>query len=657
MSNEKSMLPKGFGMPFVKVTGSQNKPIIDPLSGLPIGTFVTGFEYTYREEKDDECFITITTENPNLIDIPQFREQQYLGVQWGIVYPDKSYAPSAPRKVMVRDTNIRFSAQGIIITLKCTDGFSILKSQQLKKNADDNFLKWIEDELKGKVQFKSYIYDVKESKELAPGYVYTGYSSITGLTIPTTDHGWFYGMKEVGNDKLIKRRTFAQVGRTPYTALKDAAKYIPNGPYHVDGRDDTVSIHPTNFNQAPVASFTWHEETGEIISFNVTTRKKLKALDVAKKSQIDGETKSLDSGVTQTDGSLPDNSVDGITGETIPSNAPNTYDSRVDGITGAATRPSTDKYKDEEATKKLLEKDPNYLRKYAPEYLEKVVNEYKAAGNDPMKLAAISLDNYTVKVKAKVKETVNPEDFGSKDYQSSSAGYDRTTGWQSLERDKTIQIVPKSDGSKYEYWDNPEVVREKEIELNLSAKDLLGYAGDADSSKILAFNQVNDALQKQVEATMVTIGQPTLMSSQMLSIQNVSQKYSGDWYIKEASHRIDASTGYLTTFELIKKTISNGTVVQSDVKVNTQSLAMKVQKIANDLTPAEIAKAEQVKAFQEKILKETEDMGEVTVITGTDEQGREYTEIQASQDAVSLNKATQTANINKNDQILKDKTK
>ena len=50
-------------------------------------------------------------------------------------------------------------------------------------------------------------------------------------------------------------------------------------------------------------------------------------------------------------------------------------------------------------------------------------------------------------------------------------------------------------------------------------------------------------------------------------------------------------------------------------------------------------------------------MGEVTVITGTDEQGREYTEVQANQDAVSLNKATQTANINKNDQILKDKTK
>lgn len=203
---------------------------------------------------------------------------------------------------------------------------------------------------------------------------------------------------------------------------------------------------------------------------------------------------------------MPDNSVDGITGETIPSNAPNTYDSRVDGITGAATRPSTDKYKDEEATKKLLEKDPNYLRKYAPEYLEKVVNEYKAAGNDPMKLAAISLDNYTVKVKAKVKETVNPEDFGSKDYQSSSAGYDRTTGWQSLERDKTIQIVPKSDGSKYEYWDNPEVVREKEIELNLSAKDLLGYAGDADSSKILAFNQVMMLYRNRLKLQWLQLG-------------------------------------------------------------------------------------------------------------------------------------------------------
>lgn len=71
--------------------------------------------------------------NPNLIDIPQFREQQYLGVQWGIVYPDKSYAPSAPRKVMVRDTNIRFSAQGIIITLNVQMDFQSLNPSNLKE--------------------------------------------------------------------------------------------------------------------------------------------------------------------------------------------------------------------------------------------------------------------------------------------------------------------------------------------------------------------------------------------------------------------------------------------------------------------------------------------------------------------------------------------
>lgn len=653
MSNESKMLPKGFGMPFVKVADSSNKVIIEPDSGLPIGNFVTSFEYTYREEKDDECDITIITNNPNLVDIPQFREQQYLGVQWGLVYSDGSYIPSPPRKVMIRDTRLRFSNQGIILTLKCTDGFSITKSQQLAKNKDNDFVGWIKNALTNNFPLRTFIYDVKDASKAdikEPTQYRVGYSPTVGLDALSRKVSEWLGLREVSADKLLSTRAFMQVGKTPPTALKDAVKYIPNGPYHVDGRDDGVTIHPTNFNQPPIASYTWHDETGEIISFQVSTRKKAKALDVAERSQIDGETKSLDTGLTQTDGSLPNLSVDAITGAAIPAS----YDSEVDGITGAAisSRSEFDQYKDTKTTQAMLESDQNILRQKAPEYLKKVVEEYKAAENDPAKLAEISLENYKVKVKTKVKETVNPEDYGSIEYSGSTAAYDRTTGWNKLKRDKTVQILKKPSGADYSYWENPEVLIEKEFELNLSAKDLLGYAGDAESAKILAFNSVTDALQKQLEGNLVVIGQPSLQSSKIITINNVSDKYSGDWYIKEVSHKIDASGGYTSTLDLIKKKASNGTVVQSDTQVNTQSLAMKVQKIANELTEAEIAKAELITSAQDRVLNSNEDYGRTLTITN--EAGGTFT-IQAEKDWVSLDKVTETENINKNDRILKQK--
>lgn len=653
MSNEKSLLPKGFGMPFVKVADAKGKVIVDPKSNLPIGTFVTNFEYNYREEKDDECDIVITTENENLVDIPQFREQQYLTLQWGWIYSDSSYIPSPVRRVMIRDVKLRFSVQGIVLTLKCTDGFSLVKSQQINKNKDDNFINWIKEAITGNYGFKCYIHDAKKV-EASRNYEFMGSPLMSGggynpLAGPDIVNGRLSGLKEVEADKFFKTRTFVQLGKTPYTVLKDGVKFIPNGPYHIDGRDDGVSIHPTNFNQPPIASFTWRDETGEMLSFTINTRKKAKYTDVVNKSKINGETKQIDTGVTQTDGGNPNLNVDGITGETRPA----TYESMIDGITGAAVGLPTDQYQDEASVRAYLEKDQNILKEEAPKYLEKVIEQYKEAENDPFKLSQIDITQYTVKVKAKVKETVNPEDFGSNEYQTSSPGYQRTTGWDSIKRDKTIQIVPKADGTKYTIWDNPEIVREKELEIKLSAKDLLGYAGDADSSKILAFNKVNDALQKQVEAQLVTVGQPGLESSKIITINNVSKKYSGDWYTKEVSHKIDSSGGYITTFELIKKTAANGTIIQSNTQSNTQALAKKIQKIANDLTDADIAKAQAIKSEQERILNQYEDAGNIYVIM--DEEGTSSVTVASETDWVSLNKTTQTPNINRNDRIIRDK--
>lgn len=653
MSDKVKMLPKGFGMPFVKVTDSKNQIILDPITKLPLGTFITQFDYVYREEDDDECNISLTVNNPDIADIPALREQQYLTVQWGYVLDDSNYIPSSARRVMVRDVDIRFSMQGVVITLRCTDGASLLKQKQLSKNKDDNFVDWIQQAL-GNYRFGTFIesedYEVETQVPTTMQSTfgtYTHYNTVKGCTTEVNDQGKSY-LKRVPPDKLIKVRTFTQLGKTVSTALKDQVKFIPNGPYHVDGRDDELRIHPTNFNQPSMASFSWGKENGEIISFDIRTRKKQKALDVTNSTSIDGETKSIGTNSIQSDGANPKLNVDAISG----ADKKVTYQSGKDGSTGGS-------YKSTEATKKALSQDSNLLKQEAGKYLDAIVTEYQdmVKNGTLQNIENISLPKYTVKVKATVKDTVDPRDYGSlgSDVQGNPILGSRAVGWDKLKRDNTVQIVPKSNGSKYEYWENPTVIQEKEFEIELSAKDLLGYAGDADSSKIKAFNEISDALQKSIEATLVIIGHPTLESSKIITINNISNKYSGDWYIKEVSHEVNPSTGYITTLDLIKKTASNGTYVSSQVKVNTSSLAKKIQKIAKDQSdPATIAMNEAISKSQDKIMKDFADASSVNVIYS--KEGKPVV-VDASYDTISLNKITETGNINRNDQSIKDKTK
>lgn len=639
MSDTKSMLPTGSGMPYVIVSDSNNKPIIDPNTKLPVSMNITSFEYEYNEEKDDKCEITFTCKKPEFADLPQFQVQQYLLVQWGFTYSNGESAPSPVRKVMVRDIKLRLSAASVLVIIQCTDGLSILKTKNLTKNKEDNFLSWIQQSFSNNYKFRCFFPESKEIKAKKP---------LPKWTILTTPKqgigGWTCnydypkpeeeGLKEVEPDKLVKRRTFMQIGKTPYTALKDATKTIPNGPYHLDGRDDTISIHPTNFNQAPIAQFTWAGGSGELLSLTIETKKKQKAIDTVQKTKIDGKTKSLNSQMVQTDGHTPNLSYDAVTQESIP-------------IT---------QYSNTETTKKSLEKNENILKKNAAKYLNDVVQQYEQSNGDPKKIAEISLETYKVPIKVKVRETVDPRNYGTpgSDVMGEKTG-SRAVGWDKLKRDKSVIIANKPDGSRYQYWDNPEVIMDKEIELELSGLDLLGYAGDVDTSSIMGFNKVADALQKSVQSNITVVGQPYLVSSKIITLQNISKVYSGDWYIKTISHKVDMNSGYLCTLDLIKKTSANGTLVKSNTTVNMPSLAKKIQNIAKAQSdPVAIAKAKEVKSAQEEILNDYKNMGDVYVFT--DESGMPVA-VKANEDWVSVNKATKTEQINQRDAELKKQTK
>lgn len=51
---------------------------------------------------------------------------------------------------------------------------------------------------------------------------------------------------------------------------------------------------------------------------------------------------------------------------------------------------------------------------------------------------------------------------------------------------------------------------------------------------------------------MRVVGNPSLQSSQVINILNVGSKWSGQWYIQNISHKMDAGQGYICEMELVK---------------------------------------------------------------------------------------------------------
>lgn len=63
--------------------------------------------------------------------------------------------------------------------------------------------------------------------------------------------------------------------------------------------------------------------------------------------------------------------------------------------------------------------------------------------------------------------------------------------------------------------------------------------------------RLNDARYRQIEVQLVVIGRPYLCAGTTLTLLNIGQRYSGNWYIQTCIHQIEAS-GYTSSLTLIK---------------------------------------------------------------------------------------------------------
>lgn len=96
-SDSNPTLHKGTGTPYLAIFDGGKSAIIDPLNNLPIGVFVTSFQYDYEEGKEDSGRIIIETNNTNLISLKSLQYMMPLFLQWGWIYSD-STSKSGPLK-------------------------------------------------------------------------------------------------------------------------------------------------------------------------------------------------------------------------------------------------------------------------------------------------------------------------------------------------------------------------------------------------------------------------------------------------------------------------------------------------------------------------------------------------------------------------------
>lgn len=102
--------------------------------------------------------------------------------------------------------------------------------------------------------------------------------------------------------------------------------------------------------------------------------------------------------------------------------------------------------------------------------------------------------------------------------------------------------------------------------------------GDLDISNYtpgLLGNSGRSVTEKKLVVNLRVIGRPSLESSQIIHIENVGKKWSGDYYIKSCSHDMSTDMGYTCTLELNK----NG----EKAEIESTTTKLSTDKVVKDI--------------------------------------------------------------------------
>lgn len=468
-------------------------------------------------------------------------------------------------------------------------------------------------------------------------------------------------------ETLADYRMVIGTDRTLYGMLKKNKDIFPNGPYCIDSRDDGVTIHNRNFNQPPKYIYTYRGGNGELLSCEIKTKKKEVAVQAEQSSSIDPLTKELNTTISQTcsnpeidliqqyrNSKKKPVSVEYLKNFVINPNSEKSdreEEEKQKYISSAKTE--TETKKELQANYQVTQQDILNFMTQARSEFKALYEQAKSTGDILPLVKANSMGKFVVKVKKPIKMVVYPGNYATVERTPGIPNYlaQYRSGLNYLRNDPNTVIIGYADKSANpitdeklaelisrdpSYTPSLVIIQEKEVEVELDGARIMSSPLAMGMKDIQTSNDLSDRLQHTIEGDLTLIGRPGLVSSIILRLQNLSNRYSGDWYVTEVKHKINNS-GYTCMVKLIKKGIPL-VVSQITTKADTKSIYAELHKVASESLDAGILTQEKINQYFLEGIKdnpELEGKSLVLDLTTTNDEGN-YPIHPASEDQVNI---------------------
>lgn len=408
--------------------------------------------------------------------------------------------------------------------------------------------------------------------------------------------------------------------------LQQLGKSTKGGPYYMDGRDGKLTIHNQKKSSPVFAAYTYAGGNGELLEFHVQSSYVKSAVEVSRNTEIDGDTKNMNTTVVQGMVEPDQGNIDAYYQWSSPTNKQNftfgytgailgyhlntfkgsleslseepysTIDTSQDIFDPITKGAAVFNSKDEAVS--YLKSNPRLTKEERDTWLNTMAQKHKAYTGQVHTIGTLEnalkegfeWEPCVIKRKAFVRHQVNPTVYGSDKSRPNSPNYQLTSTRAKVSGD----ISRWKKGYKY-LKDNPnflitsrkvsvgglvEVIEYMELEIPLEGVRVLADTPNFDIPEFFS-NDISENLTNQVKANARVLGRPGIESSMNIEIHNVSSKYSGIWYSKKAIHRINIGTGYTVDIEFTQRDTPISTVTITK-EMATQKATVDINKAAKE---------------------------------------------------------------------------
>lgn len=238
----------GYGSPYIKVFTSLGE----------VTSRVVDYTYKFSQKEDDLCQIRVESGDPNLPDYPEFQEGVILKLVWGYLGETNKLS----REVIIRNIKAAYTEKIISLDILCTDRASRIKDTSSKK-VHSGTLK----EIANSIAVRNGL-----GLNMDGG---GNNDSLTATNVRQTAYLAKDGnFKDAIDNTLVAKTityrffdTLPQANKSDYNILREAADNDPNGPFEITGRDNIISIKKIDTSQKPLKSYTWSGGDGELLIF------------------------------------------------------------------------------------------------------------------------------------------------------------------------------------------------------------------------------------------------------------------------------------------------------------------------------------------------------------------------------------------------------